>query len=89
MSGHVIACVALAGSGPPVPEGSLLASYDPEAHAGQGEAFWTRDPSLAHVFPTAAAAWECWRQVPKARPVREDGRPNRPLTAFTIEVRPA
>jgi len=73
--------------------GCYLAAYDPEAHDGLGEAEWTPNPALAKRFPDAAAALECWKQVPKSRPTRGYGSdpdaPNRPLTAFTVEVREA
>jgi hypothetical protein len=37
-------------------------------------------------FKTAGEAWMLWRRPSRVRPVRADGKPNRPLTAFTIEV---
>jgi hypothetical protein len=61
-----------------------LATYDPEARDGRGDATWTTDRAKARRFADLRAAMECWRQVPKARPVRPDGKPNRPLTAFTV-----
>lgn len=70
------------------PEGQYLKSYDPEAHLGKGWAIWTSDVEEAMTWPLQALAWECWRQVPKARRIRPDGRPNRPLTAFTVEICP-
>jgi hypothetical protein len=86
----VITCYGLAGSvsrNPrPAPVGQLLQSYDPEAHGGQGTATWTPDPAKALRFATAKAAHEFWNQVSKSRPVRADGQPNRPLTAFTVLI---
>lgn len=46
----------------------------------------TDDPLLATTWPTAAAALEAWRTIDEARPWRPDGKPNRPLTAFTVTV---
>ena len=43
----------------------------------------TSDIRRACVFTTPEAAFEFYRQ---ARGIRADGKPNRPLTAFTIEV---
>jgi len=86
----VIQCVAHALDGlpgiPPAPVGQWLASYDPEAGDGRGVAAWTSDPAAAMVFATAAAAFECWRSVPRNLPVRDDGQPNRPLTSFTVKI---
>ena len=67
-----------------VPVGSYLASYNPEGDAGNGVATWTRDPAQAMTFPTGAAAAACYRAVPLNRPLRPDGKPNRPLTMFTV-----
>jgi len=81
-----IRCLALAGRGRVGIEGQWLMSYDPDAFDGRGEADWTVDPRQALQFPDHAAAYRCWQQTSQVRPVREDGRPNRPLTAFTAEV---
>jgi hypothetical protein len=35
---------------------------------------------------TTEAAFELWRSVDQRNPVRPDGRPNRPFTAFSISV---
>ncbi len=66
------------------PSGQYLRDYDPEAHGGMGEARWTADPAKARVFASFGEAFECWRQVPRSRPRRPDGKPNRPLTAYTV-----
>ena len=71
-------------SADPLHPGQYLKSYDPEAHDGRGACEWTADRAQAHVYPDWAAAFEAWRQVPKARPKRGDGQPNRPLTEFTV-----
>jgi len=36
------------------------------------------------TFETAEAAAECYHAVPYNRPLRSDGKPNRPLTVFTV-----
>jgi hypothetical protein len=90
VSGHVmINCTgrgATFGGGWPV--GAYLASYDPEANDGWGDAAWTAAPAKALVFSNAEAAFRCYRAVPVNRPVRPDGKPNRPLTMFGIELVP-
>jgi hypothetical protein len=35
-------------------------------------------------FADLAAAVACWKRQSTVRPLRPDGKPNRPLTAFTI-----
>ena len=64
----------------------FLNRYDPEARGGFGEAEWTADAGSAMVFTDQEAALKCWRQIPVNKPVRPDGKPNRPLTAYTIAV---
>jgi hypothetical protein len=64
----------------------FLQAYDPEYAGGRGLAEWTDDIETAMRFSTAGEAWMLWRSVSMTRPVRADGEPNRPLTAFTIEV---
>ena len=86
----VIRCLGMAGfsvlNGADAPKGQYLKSYDPEAHDGQGFAEWTDDPSQAKKFISALDAHALWTTIPKSRPTRPDGRPNRPLTAFSIAV---
>jgi hypothetical protein len=67
-----------------VPVGSYLASYSPEGANGTGVAQWTRDPAHAMTFATAEAATACYRAVPLNRPLRPDGKPNCPLTMFSV-----
>lgn len=71
------------------PSGAWLASFDPEAHEGYGEVVFTLIPARIMRFADAAQAMEYIRQVPRARPVRGDGKPNRPLTAYTWQVEEA
>lgn len=66
--------------------GGYLRRYDPEAHDGQGHMESTNDVAEAVRFETVADALRAYQAVPKKRPRRPDGRPNKPLTAFTIEV---
>jgi hypothetical protein len=86
----VIRCVDLVGKARHpsrgMPTHQYLLSYDPEAYNGRGFAEWTNDIERAMRFRTAGEAWMLWRRPSRVRPVREDGQPNRPLTAFSIEV---
>jgi hypothetical protein len=68
----------------PVPAGSFLKAYDPEAMDGYGLASWTGDKAEALVFGSFGEAFDAWRAIPASRPLRPDGKPNRPLTAFTV-----
>lgn len=91
-SRFVMTNVGLAGinlhGGDAVPEGAYLKRYDPDARDGVGEAEWTTDVTQALVFESAGDAMTLYRTQSTVRPWRSDGKPNRPLTAFTIEVSP-
>lgn len=67
-----------------VPVGCYLAAYDPEGSDGHGLASWTPDSDKALTFATGAEATACYRAIPRSRPLRADGRPNQPLTMFTV-----
>lgn len=93
VSGYVMRCTALAGKhvGPGAglaPVGQYLQAYNHDAHQGRGEADWTRDPAAALNFPDPGAAQAAWSGQSTLVPLRPDGKPNRPLTAYTIEVLP-
>jgi len=72
-------CIGLA-NGARGPAGHYLAAYD--VHTG--ESLWTTDTNAALSCPTMRDALELWQSVLPSDPVRSDGKPNRPLTAFSI-----
>lgn len=63
-----------------------LASADVDAHDGRGAATWTDDPAAALHFDATDVAFLFWQQQSTVRPLRDDGLPNRPLTAFTVYI---
>ena len=63
-----------------------LREYDPDAHGGRGVIRGTKNRAEAMQFAEAGDAMKLWRAQSRVRPLRPDGRPNRPLTAYTIEV---
>lgn len=69
-------------------KGMWLASFDANAHDGRGDASFTSRPEKALAFDDRVQALELWRTQSTVRPLREDGKPNRPLTAMTIAVEP-
>lgn len=79
---------SLTGTPPDVKEGDFLASYDPDAHNGRGFAKWTPSPFQAMRFDSKAEAIALYQQRSKVRPIRDDGKPNKPLTAFTVWIDP-
>lgn len=85
---YVLKCIGAPGIRRPgqrlTPVGLYLLAYDPEANDGQGFADWTRSAAEARGWPTKEEAVAAWQAIPRARPRRGDGQPNRPLTAFTM-----
>jgi hypothetical protein len=82
----VIKCICRAAGETPREElGAYLREYRP--HEGKyGAIVWTHDLARAHHYPSMFEAMAAYRTVNKTEPMRPDGRPNRPLTAFTIEL---
>lgn len=64
--------------------GNYLEAYDAEAFDGRGDATFTPDVAKAMKFDSISDAVECWKRQSKKRPLRSDGEPNRPLTAFNV-----
>ena len=69
-----------------VVHGDYLEWSDPNAKFGMGDEQWTTDLAKAKRFPTFTAAMECWKAQSTLAPMRPDGKPNRPLTAWSVTV---
>jgi hypothetical protein len=74
-------------------DGQYVAEYDPSRAGVSPEGFpmlchlvTTPDIEKALQFEDGVAAAEAWKAVDSKQPVRGDGKPNRPLTAFTVEI---
>lgn len=90
MTSHVIKIVGRPGGvvnqDPRAGLGEWVKSYDPDAFDGRGDVETTFDVSEALRFPSGGDAFAFWRTQSSVRPLRADGLPNRPLTAFSIEI---
>jgi hypothetical protein len=67
--------------------GKYVVAYDPQAHDEEhlgGVLELTTELNKAHVFKSAVEAWSCYQQG--SGRTRPDGAPDRPLTAFGIEI---
>lgn len=65
---------------------SYLRAFDHEANDGRGKATLTHDPSKAMLFTDMGAVFEFWNKVPQNRPLRPDGKPNKPLSVASMEI---
>jgi|SRR5215831_4915616 len=84
--------VIAVGSGELLNDPVWLKSYDPDIHAEgapypTGMIETTDDPLEAMKFDSKREAMECWNTQSTVVPYRPDGRPNKPLTAFTVEIK--
>jgi hypothetical protein len=74
--------------------GKYVKTYDvafvhPHGYDG-GKLVMTSNPDEALAFDSQREAFELWRSTaPAPYDKRPDGKPNRPLTAFTVEVEEA
>lgn len=82
----VIKCVGVGAddTGPLV--GQYLRDWDLEADQGRGTSVWAPEINQAAVFASMAAALGAWHAQCTSVPVRPDGMPNRPLTAYAVEI---
>ena len=71
---------------PPEVDGQYLVSFDFDAMNGTGFGIFTDKPEHAMRFKTLRDAMEFWLTASTVKPLRPDGKPNRPLTASTISV---
>ena len=71
-----------------VSKGSYLVAYDPDAYDGRGTATFTFDVGEAKQFHDAGGVLAEWRRISTLRPKRADGKPNRPLTVWTVMAEP-
>lgn len=65
-------------------DGEYIVAFDVNAFGGIG--YFTSSPDVAKAmrFPSLEAALQAWRTQSTLRPLRADGKPNRPLTALSI-----
>jgi hypothetical protein len=83
----VIKIVGDASGEPSEFDGQYLMFYNPDnpEHPYNGIIKAGPHRIAALEFADLIAATRFWQQVNPARPVRPDGKPNRPLSGFTIE----
>jgi hypothetical protein len=91
----VMQIISLANGEPSPFDGKFLAEYDPDRQGVDpsglrtlAHVVVTADPDEAIMFEDAGEAMETWKRVSKRWPTRPfDHQPNRPLTAFSVQVR--
>lgn len=66
-------------------DGQWVVSHDPDRF----KLITTPHKKLARVFNGANEAFEYWLEQSTRTPLRPDGKPNRPLTAFSVLIEDA
>lgn len=66
----------------------FVESYRLDDAAGRGAVVFTHEPAKARRFDTKTACFAAWSATHQRAPVRPDGRPNKPLTAYHAEFLP-
>jgi hypothetical protein len=69
-------------------DGEYVVSCDFDAHRGRGLVTTSPEQAMAKRFETFEDAARYWKKISPQYPQRDDGKPNRPLTAFTCEILP-
>jgi hypothetical protein len=82
---YIIQLIELASGENDPAAGQYVKEYDPAAHDGRGDLVTTPDKGIARRFPDMGAAMEYLRRPAGIRP---DGKPNRPLLAWTTMILP-
>jgi hypothetical protein len=91
----VLTLVELASGRPSPFDGQYLKEYDPnrDGETPDGDLLLahivtTPDIEEAMKFESMQEVHKIWTRVDDRDPIRPDGKPNRPLTAFTIQASP-
>ena len=82
----VIRAVGFANGTPCPHAGQWLKSFDHDAFGGQGHGEFTDDLDRAMRFTNNGEAFEFWSRQSTVRPLRPDGKPNKPFTALTVSI---
>jgi hypothetical protein len=64
---------------------AYLRSFDPDGWGGRGDIRVTQDIAKAKPFASIEELFAEWKRPSTIVPLRDDGKPNRPLTAYTMQ----
>lgn len=66
--------------------GQYVESFSHDVNGWRGVGTFTADRRKAMQFITFDEAWEFWGRRSRGYPTRPDGKPNRPLTAYSVVI---
>jgi hypothetical protein len=79
-------CEGLADGSESMHVGKFLRYYDADKFGYGGMIEWTTNPEDAMKFASLEELLSEWRRQSKTMPLRPDGEPNRPLTAYSVST---
>lgn len=82
----IIQLMGVAPNGRPPPVPTFVKDCDFDAAGGFGVIVMTQNRDEAKKFDTALLALEFYRTQSKKLPLWSDGKPNRPLTAYHVQI---
>ena len=82
----IVKCMGAASGIPMGYEGAFLKSYDLEANDGIGFVEFTSIEAEAMRFDDILAFFAVLKSSPDCKPLREDGKPKRPLTSTNWNI---
>lgn len=89
MMAWIMRIEGMADRSPTVARGQFVSEFHANVNQGRGDLVLTRDPANAMRFRTKDAAFACWQtQCKPPFDRRRDGKPNRPMTAYTVTILP-
>lgn len=85
---YVMRIVGVADGRPCAEAGCYVRRYTPDGFGGNGRIVVTPNEAHARRYPDQLSAWQEYLRTSATHPRRPDGQPNRPLTAYTVEILP-
>lgn len=82
----IIQLMGVAPNGRPPPRPTWVKDVDFDGMGGRGTIIMTQNKAEAKRFDGPAEAFEYYRTQSKVVPIRPDGHPNRPLTAYHVQI---
>lgn len=82
----IMQLLGVAPDGRPPPKATFVRDCDFDADEGRGRIVMTQKQGEAKRFEDVGAALQFYQQTSKVVPIRPDGKPNRPMTAYNIAI---
>jgi len=82
----IMQLMGVAPDGRPPPVATYVRDCDFDADHGRGRIIMTQKQDEAKRFDDVTAALDFYRTASKVVPIRPDGKPNRPLTAYNVQI---